>query len=523
MIKQRPSIGRILAMVVFTLSCFGLLLFLWLSFGGPIPLKPREYRVKVAFPEATNLALEADVRMAGVNIGKVKSKSLDKKDARTLVTLEINHHYAPIPRDTQAILRQKTLLGETYVELAPGHKPPGGSANGTRGGELASAQAERPSGDSGMLADGGRLSNAQVEQTTQIDEIFSTFDKPTRSAFRQWVDELTHVIKNGRSRDVSDAFGNLEPFAVDGATLLKVLDEQGLAVRRLVRNTGEVFGAINQREGALRGLIVNAHHTFQATQSEQNALAQTLDIFPTFLDESRATLARLERTAVNAHPLVNQLKGPAEDLGPTVRDLGDLSPDLTHLFRSLPPLVRASRRGLPDLSRVLDGAHPLVGGLHTFLPEFNPILSYFNFMQSTVAGFFTNASADLAGRWGTPNNGQEQIAAVDARGQSPCGTGCPEGKPPFYTRGNAYLAPNALQRAFSLGTIESADCSPAGGEKRNPEDATSATPDLKAPPCFLQPPSLYDHKRFVVPRRGRAPLVPAPKGRQGTLPANPNR
>ena len=34
--KQAPSLGRILVMVLFALSCFGLLLFLWLSFGGPI-------------------------------------------------------------------------------------------------------------------------------------------------------------------------------------------------------------------------------------------------------------------------------------------------------------------------------------------------------------------------------------------------------------------------------------------------------------------------------------------------------
>ena len=61
-------------MVLFALSCFGLLLFLWLSFGGPIPLKPKGYRFKVAFPEATQLGLEADVRVAGVSVGKVVAK-----------------------------------------------------------------------------------------------------------------------------------------------------------------------------------------------------------------------------------------------------------------------------------------------------------------------------------------------------------------------------------------------------------------------------------------------------------------
>ena len=34
--KQAPTVGRMLVMVGFALSCFGLLLFLWLAFGGPI-------------------------------------------------------------------------------------------------------------------------------------------------------------------------------------------------------------------------------------------------------------------------------------------------------------------------------------------------------------------------------------------------------------------------------------------------------------------------------------------------------
>ncbi len=54
---------QLLAMVIFAFSCFGLLLFLWLSFGGSIPLKPKGYRFHVAFPEATTLAEEADVRV----------------------------------------------------------------------------------------------------------------------------------------------------------------------------------------------------------------------------------------------------------------------------------------------------------------------------------------------------------------------------------------------------------------------------------------------------------------------------
>ena len=70
--KQAPTLGRLLVMVGFALSCFGLLLFLWLAFGGPIPLTPKGYRFQTSFGEATQLAKEADVRISGVSVGKVK-------------------------------------------------------------------------------------------------------------------------------------------------------------------------------------------------------------------------------------------------------------------------------------------------------------------------------------------------------------------------------------------------------------------------------------------------------------------
>ena len=118
--KAAPSFARIAAMAVFALSCFGLLLFLWLAFGGPIPLKPQGYRFQTSFAEATQLATEADVRISGVPVGKVKSIEPDKRSGRSKVEIEVESRYAPVPSDARAVLRQKTLLGETYVELTPG-------------------------------------------------------------------------------------------------------------------------------------------------------------------------------------------------------------------------------------------------------------------------------------------------------------------------------------------------------------------------------------------------------------------
>src|SRR2546423_13318738 len=99
--KQAPTIGRLLVMVGFALSCFGLLLFLWLAFGGPIPLAPKGYRFQTSFGEATQLAQEADVRISGGSVGQVKQIATEK-DGRSKVTLQLDPRCPPRPRATEA-------------------------------------------------------------------------------------------------------------------------------------------------------------------------------------------------------------------------------------------------------------------------------------------------------------------------------------------------------------------------------------------------------------------------------------
>ena len=140
MSKRAPSTTQLLVIAGFALSCFGILLFLWVTFGGPTPFKAKPYEVKVPFNEATQLAEQSDVRISGVNVGKVQNIELAPNGRQALVTVDIDDKYAPLPESTRAILRTKTLLGETYVELTPG------SRNGPEladGGTLPEAQRRR--------------------------------------------------------------------------------------------------------------------------------------------------------------------------------------------------------------------------------------------------------------------------------------------------------------------------------------------------------------------------------------------
>src|ERR1700694_1573422 len=108
--KRAPTLGNIFVIILFVLSCFGLLLFLWESFGGPVPLKPKGYQFTVAFPKALALAEQSDVRLRGGNARHVIALSVGK-DGLTHAKVEIAGRYAPVRANMHAIARQKTLLG----------------------------------------------------------------------------------------------------------------------------------------------------------------------------------------------------------------------------------------------------------------------------------------------------------------------------------------------------------------------------------------------------------------------------
>ncbi len=383
--KQVPSLGRILVMVGFALSCFGLLLFLWLAFGGATPLKPKGYRFHVSFSEATQLASEADVRISGVTVGKVKKIETSKASGRSVATVQLDSRYAPLPRDSRATLRQKTLLGETYVELTPGTPK------------------------SPTVPDGGTLSRANVSDTVELDEILRTFDPKTRQAFENWIQQQA-ISLDGRARDLSDALGNLAPFAENTEQVVKLLNSQKAAVRQLVRNTGTVFDALSERDGQLSSLVTSSNRVFATTARRNQELAAAFKALPTFERESSTTLRRLTKFANTTDPLVKELQPAAEQLSPTLVSLAKTAPDLKQLMQAIDPLVKASDRGLPATQKFLEGLKPLLAELNGPLANLNPILDGANLYRSDITALLGNATA--ATNYNTSINGEQPFSRV---------------------------------------------------------------------------------------------------------------
>jgi phospholipid/cholesterol/gamma-HCH transport system substrate-binding protein len=433
-----PTPGRIFVIAAFSLSCFGLLLFFWLAFGGPIPLKPQGYRVQVAFSDAATLADQADVRVAGVTIGRVVRKELDPAASKTLTTLEIESAYAPLRSDARAILRQKTLLGETYVELETGSR------------------------NAPALKEGGRLGDAQVAAAVEFDELLRIFDKPTRMAFREWQASLAQA-GTGRGRDLNDALGSLPVLTENAQSVVDVLYKRRAALRDLVDHAGRTFEQLSSDEEALATLIQRNAELFGELGERRDALADSIRILPTFLDETKATLARLRTFSQNTEPLIRDLDPVLDDLQPTLVSLRQLSPDLENLFDNIDPLIDAGDEGLPALSRTLRGLDPTLAATGSFLRQLNPFLQFIELNQTKLSDFLVTPGVATGGIRatvpGSKSNGHVLPQILTLGEQSiPALSRTPD------NRGNAYHPPNGRPDP-NVQILPSFDCANSGGEK----------------------------------------------------------
>ncbi len=365
--KRAPTLGNLLVIVLFVLSCFGLLMFLWESFGGPLPLKPKGYRFSVAFPRSFALAEESDVRISGVEVGHVVSLGLGK-DGRTHATLELAGRYAPIRASMHAILRQKTLLGETYVQLIP-------------------------EGNSGrFLPDGGQLPNGQVEPSVTLDDILSAFDAKTRRDFQIWQEAVAEGI-NGRGEQINADFASLEPFVESTNKLVTVLDEQAGAVKDVVHNTGVVFNALASRDHQLEGSIVNGERTFHAAAEASQAFAAAFRVLPAFEHNQTVALKEVDKFQAIADPYFKEFQPTERQLAALLQAAKPFAPKFNSFLTALGPLTKAAKTGLPDVKKALQLTVPVLENFQPVLHNLDPFLQYLGEYVPELQAFFANVTA----------------------------------------------------------------------------------------------------------------------------------
>jgi phospholipid/cholesterol/gamma-HCH transport system substrate-binding protein len=370
MVTQAPKRTAVFAAVAFALSCIGLMIFVWTQFGGTVPFAPQGYQVHALFSETGLLVPNADVRIAGVNVGKVTA--VQARGLNSYVTLDVDHQYAPIPAGTQAILRQKTLLGEAYIELSTGNR------SGRK------------------LPDNGTIPASHVQHTEQLDEVLQSFNTQTQHDL-QAVLNGTFESLDGRGEDLNAAIGNLDPTLTELSALVGVLNQQQGNVRSLISNSATVLTTLGDRSADLQSLIRAGDQVLSTTAARNADLTSTVNALPPFLSQLNTTLTTLNGSLGLAKPSLAALEPVAPLLTPALHDVISLSGPAIKLLKEAPGLLEDANRALPAITRFTDAFHPAVDAILPAAQQVAPIIAFMGLYHKELVTAMANLGADLQG------------------------------------------------------------------------------------------------------------------------------
>jgi len=154
---------------------------------------------RIHFDESVSgLALGEPVKLVGVDVGTVKTMSIDTKDPRR-VQVEVKlHKDAPVKTDTKATLRSKGITGFSFIELSGGTPDAQTLVAATPVGQVPEIPAEKSS------------LTTMLEQLPKVIAKFSTIEDQAKKvvadagAVTAEVKENPSVLLRGRKNDSKD-------------------------------------------------------------------------------------------------------------------------------------------------------------------------------------------------------------------------------------------------------------------------------------------------------------------------------
>ena len=306
------------------------------------------YKVRAIFDNASALVEGEDVKVAGATVGVIVRMDVTG-GKRAAVTLAIQDEaFTPFKRDAHCNIRLQGLIGERFVECAPG----------SAGAEELAAVEE---GD----GEGDRL--LPVENTSSpvdLDLLANIMRLPYRERFAILLNELGTGLA-GRGEELNEVIHRANPALRETDEVLAILANQNRALGRLASNSDQALGPLARERERFAHWIVEANRTGEASAERRADIRRGIDRLPAFLRELRGLMVDLEGLTDQGTPLLDDLGQAAPALGRLIRAQGTLA-DAARV--SFPSLGDALERGRPALIE----ARPLIRDLGRLGEELAP-------------------------------------------------------------------------------------------------------------------------------------------------------
>ncbi len=226
------------------LALTSLLLVPACALPGGADVGSRPYRVTAQFADVLDLVPQAAVRVNDVPVGRVDAVRLAPDGWSALVTMTVNGEVR-LPADAHAYLRQSSLLGEKFVELA-------GTGNGPD------------------LADGAMIPLARTNRNPQVEEVLGALSMVLNGggvAQLQTITQQVNLALGGNEDNVRDLISKMDTLvaSLDGHRddITKALDGMAKLAKTLDDRKSQITGAI---DGLTPGITVLAQQRDNLTK-----------------------------------------------------------------------------------------------------------------------------------------------------------------------------------------------------------------------------------------------------------------
>jgi phospholipid/cholesterol/gamma-HCH transport system substrate-binding protein len=317
------------------------------------------YALRANFQDAGGLVSGDEVLIGTAQVGTISSIGLTSNGEAT-VAMSLDGNVAPLHQGTVARIYEDSLSGiaSKYVELEPGPStaPP--------------------------ISGGGVIGEGHTYSTTNLDEVFDSFDPLTRAGLQGLIRGEAESLK-GRGVEANQALKYLAPglestsevtaeltrdeptfdeLVVQGAQALQALASRSQQLSQLIANTSIAAGAIARQSQSLQEALELLPATLSRTTTTFKGLQTTLNVLDPLVAASKPAVRQLPEFLTQLQPLIHAAI-------PTVPELDDLVRSLTQLGVETPGLEQIAHAAFPNLIRQFTDSEPQLDYLREYTPD----------------------------------------------------------------------------------------------------------------------------------------------------------
>ncbi|WP_406688611.1 MCE family protein [Saccharopolyspora sp. ID03-671] len=215
---------------------------------GGADVGDRPYDVKVHFADVLDLVPNAGVRVNDVAVGKVSNISLAPGSWDAEVTVTVNGD-VKLPANSIARLRQSSLLGEKYVELAA-----------------------PPQAASGRLTDGDTIGIDRTNRNPEVEEVLGALSLLLNGGGVAQLQDITKELNkamSGRESDIRGLLNNLDE-------LVAGLDAQRDDIVRALDSINRLSAKLNEQRGSIDTALNDLGPGLQVLNEQRGQLVTML-------------------------------------------------------------------------------------------------------------------------------------------------------------------------------------------------------------------------------------------------------